>query len=185
MKHPQNLRNTMFVFGAVSLVAAICLYAYIYQSSAELVRSTINARRVVGASQTARVQEGEVIKLYESTIAERGRLGSFFVPAENAVEVIQTIESIGDSSGAAVSISSIKASQALDQKEKIGQVTASVVISGAWKDVMQALELFETLEYQKDISNVTIDYVGQAEGKDAMRRWQIKFDISVATIQRT
>lgn len=182
MKHPQNIRNAAFLFGTVSFVAAICLYAYMYKASKSLVNSVVNAREIVDTDQTLRTQGKEIVKLHESTTAKRDRLSSFFVPAENAVTVIQAIESIGNSSGATVSISSIKSSQPADPKEKIGQVTASVVIGGPWKNVMQALELFETLQYQNDIRNVNVNYVGQTEGKDTTRRWQASFDISVATI---
>ncbi|MCX6716201.1 MAG: hypothetical protein NT077_04295 [Candidatus Taylorbacteria bacterium] len=185
MKHPRNTRNIIFLLSIVSLIVAFCLYAYMYQVSNELVDSTISARKIVKDSQTNLVQGKEIIKLHESTAAKRERLSSFFVPAENAVAAIQAIESIGDSSGASVTISSIKTSAPSDTKERIGQVTASVVISGSWGDVMQALELFETLQYQNDIKNVSLNYAGQADGSSGGgRNWQSNFDISVATIQK-
>ncbi len=183
MKHPQKLRNTALLFAAASLFVMVGLYAYMYRASESFIDSAINARKIANANQAARAQGKEIIRLHESTAAKRDRLARLFVPAENAVAVIQAIESIGNSSGAAVSISSIKSSQSADPKDRIGQVTASVVISGSWKNVMRALELFETLQYQKSIKNVSVNYTGQKkEEKDATRQWQANFDISVATV---
>ncbi len=182
MNRKGNIRNTIMIFSILALLAAGSLYYYFNDVTSGLVDNTLNARSVLATAQAARLQGGDTMKLFDATAERRAKLSTFFVPAENAVAVIQAIESVGDLSGASVDISSIKSTPAIG--DKIGQVSASVVIRGAWTNVMQGLELFETLPYQKILNNLVIvtSSIPGASDKDKTPKWDVSFDIAVPTI---
>lgn len=175
MKKSTNMRNTMLIFSVLAFAVSLSLYWYFRNATSEIMAETLAARKMVLDNQISKIQGKELVRISEESRAKRERLNALFVPAENAVSVIQDIEAIGDSSGAAVSISSIKAA---------GQVTAAVSITGLWPDVMQAIELFETLPHQKTIRNLSLNFLEAAGPKDSFSRWQASFDISVATIPK-
>ena len=184
MKKQLSVQNTVLIFSVLALAVAAGLYVYMYESTNELVARTLDARRTLALNETARAQGKEMIKLFDSTKEKRGRLSSYFVPSENAVAAIQAIESIGDASGASVELSSIKANPPADAKGRIGQVTALVMIKGQWKNVMEALELFEALPYQKNIRNVSLNGFEAGEAGKRSYRYESSFDISIATVQK-
>lgn len=184
MMKQRNIQNTTVAFSVLTLIIAVGLYVYMYEATDNLITRTLEARRTVATGEATRAQEAEMAKLYETTKEQRDRLSSYFAPSENAVTVIQAIESINDLSGASVEFSSIKANSPADAKGKIGQVTASVKVNGQWKNVMRAVELFETLPYQKNIRNFSLNGMEVGEIGKRSYRWESTFDISIATVQK-
>lgn len=182
MKH-SGLRSGIFLFALLGLGLAACIYAYLYIETDALVGKTLSDRNVLTNAAAARLQGSEIIQLHAATAERVSRLGSYFVPSENAVAVIQAIESIGASSGAVVNISSINAAPP-DETTHIGRVSAAVSISGTWKEVTEALALFETLPYDRTMDRLTVRTSGGGGKAAAPQSWQADFDLSVGTIQR-
>lgn len=184
MSHPRNLRNTILFTSLVVLAASACVYAYLFEETSSLVGKTIAAHEALLSAQASKLQGQEIVSLFDSSSAKRARIKSFFVPSENAVAVIQAIESVGQSSGASVAISSINAVPPVD-KSPIGHVSAAVVINGTWTDVMRAVTLFEDLPYDSTMSGLGLRYSGPSEDKTGAHHWQAGFSLSVDTIQNT
>ena len=178
-----SIQSTVVAFSVLAFLVSTGLYAYMYGTTADLVKETLDARKLVMASQAARAQGKEVVRLYEDSSSKREQLLSFFVPAENAVDAILAMESIEDDSGSSVELSYIKSSPG-DVKDRIGKVTSVVMVKGEWRQVMKALELFETLSYQKSIKNVSIGLIEAGETGKSASRWSLTFDISIATLQK-
>jgi len=185
MKINQNSYVTVFLISTVVLVAAIGFYVYLFKTTTGLVDRTLSSRKILSASQATKIQSKEIMNLYSSTVDKRATLSSYFASSEKAVDIIQTIESISDSTPATVVLSSIKTALPTSSEDKIGQVTASVVIRGSWKDMMQAVELFEVLPYVKSIKDVNLNMVEPGETSKAIRIWQANFDIVISTIQKS
>ena len=175
MKHT-GFRYSIFLVALIILAVSAAAYAYLYTKTGALIDETLAGRSALKGIQAARLQGTEIIQLEQATADRREELKKFFVPAENAVAVIQAIESIGDLSGATVSISSINATPPTDAA-KVGHVSASVDISGTWKQVMQAITLFETLPYDRRMNALSLRSSG---GADSL--WHANFSLSVGTI---
>ena len=175
MKHPA-FRNSMFLVALIVLGASVAIYAYLYTPTGALVSSALAERGKLQDSEQLHIQGLQIVALEASTSASRAEIRSYFVPADNAVAVIQSIESIGKSSGAVVSISSINSSDP-DSSTHIGHVAADVSISGSWTSVTRAFALFEALPYDRTMNGLTLHAEGDKDGT-----WQASFRISVATL---
>lgn len=183
MKSSSNIKNTVLGFAIVAMIGSLLLYRYFGSATDDLIRRTVRARNYVATTQAARLQGKETMKLFEATSERRDRLPDYLIPSESAVDAIRAIESIGETSGAAVEISSIRSSPAT--AEKLGQVMASVAVKGSWKSVMEAVELFETIQYQKSLNNLRLTLVDRGSEKDrekAASRWEADFDLVFPTI---
>jgi len=180
MKHPFSKPIFFIIPSALALIAAVALYAYLYSLVGVSVDRARLAEDIIGTEQSAQSQSKDLGSEYASTAAARARLPGLFVPAGNAVAFIETLESIGPSSGAQVSISSIQA-DSLDGAAPgtTGAVSASVTARGSWATVMRALVLSESLPYQNAIDHVALvggqSPSGTAASKDS---WQISYRIS-------
>ena len=177
MKHP-SLRNGIMLVSLAGLLLAGGIYVYLYTQSYALAEAIVSDRGLLKNSETSRLQGKDVIALADQTSAERAKLPLMFVPAENGVEAIKAIESVGDISGASVSISSINAINP-DESSHVGKISAAVSIAGTWKQVTEAIALFETLPYDRTINQLSLRSLGG--GKDS--RWQSDFTLTVATFQ--
>ena len=183
MKNSNHLRNIVLVFAIIAVILAIVLYIYLYESTGGLVDNAVKARSLVSTADVMKVQEKEIMDLYQNSKDQRARISKLFVPSENAVSFIKAVESIGSESGASVNISAIRANApADDAKTKIGDVTANVAVSGDWTEVMRALELFETLPYLNTINHITLGVSGGRDLKANIQKWQMSFDIKVSSL---
>lgn len=174
MKHT-GFRYSIFLIALLVLVVAIGMYVYLYMHTGALVNKILSDRSVLKTAQATRLQGTEVLQLHASTVERRAQLQNFFVPAEDAVGVIQAIEKVGELSGASITISSINATPPNDTK--IGRVSSSVAIEGTWRQVMQAITLFETMPYNRRMNSLTMRSVGD---KDS--HWRASFSLVVSTI---
>jgi hypothetical protein len=174
MKHT-GFRYSMFLIALLILAVAVGMYAYLYTHTGAMVNKTLSDRAVLKTAQDTRLQGTEVLQLHATTADERAQIRTLFVPAEDAVAVIKAIETVGEQSGAEVTISSINATPPGDTK--IGKVSASVSIDGTWKQVMQAIALFETLPYNRRMNSLTMRSV---DGKSS--HWRASFNLVVGTI---
>ena len=181
MKHT-GFRNSMFLIALIILVASIGIYVYLYKATSDEVAKTLTSRNILRNTQSARLQGNQTLDLLSTTADKRMRSTTYFVPADNAVAVIQAIESIGKQSGATVTISSINATNP-DDTTHVGRVSASVGINGTWKDVLEAIALFETLPYDRSMNQLNLHLADKtADSKDSSH-WQADFNLSVATLK--
>ena len=184
MKNPLKQHAlTLLVSIALVLVSA-CLYLYLYEETQALVGRAIDARSVVLSDLKNRAQGKDLLSVYQTTAASRASLPGLFVPADNAVVFIQTVESMGQSSGAAVTISSIASSPSAGKAPgAIGTVTAHISASGSWESVMRTLSLFEAFPYRSAINHVTLSASTLSTDKAAKgRAWMMSFDIAASTL---
>lgn len=175
MKHP-GLKSGIMLLTFAGLLLAAGIYTYLYTQTYSLADATVSDRALLKSSETARLQGKDVVALADQTAADRAALPALFVPAENGVEAIKAIESVGNVSGASVDISSINAADP-DSSTGIGRISAAVSIGGTWSQVVQAIRLFETLPYDRTMNQLSLRSLG---GKDS--RWQADFTLTVATL---
>lgn len=172
----------MLVISLGALIFAAGVYMYLYHDTLMSSDHAVVARSSVAQEGQREKQSKDILALASSTAPARARLASFFVPADDAVAFIQAMESVGASSGASVSIASI--AQGSTDGKGIGSLTAHIVISGSWTEVMKAVELFEVLPYKASIDHLTLDTsIGAGDRASSARSWQATFDIIASTLK--
>jgi hypothetical protein len=180
MKHPPRIHAALFFMPIAVFFMSAGLYGYLYAETRALADQTMRSRAAVDAEEANLVQTKDLFELYQRTASSRTRLAEFFVPAKKAVTFIKTVESIGSSTGAAVSIASI-AADPLETAAPgtIGKIVAHVEAGGSWTDVMRTLAMFEVLPYESSVDRISLSTsVIPGERASAARRWQMSFDVS-------
>lgn len=181
-----RIRSGLIVISASALVVSAGLYAYLYHDTLALTEHAIAARASVQAEAERQKVSKDILALASSTAAARARLGTLFVPADDAVAFIQSVESVGSASGATVAISAISASLPDGAKPgTIGTITAHVSVSGSWSGVMRALELLEDLPYRSSVEKVSLATSIPAgdRGSQGVRAWTASVDLSASTLK--
>lgn len=182
MNSRAKLRNAILLSSVGALVLSCALYAYLYEETYRLVDDTIAARRSVHAEEAAKLQGKDIVALADRTASDRVSLEHFFSSADDPVSAIKAIESIGSAGNASVSISGISSVPPSD-KQPIGTISAKVAIAGSWRDVVQAIELFEDLPRASSLDSASLRYIGQAGQKGTGdKQWAADLSVTVDTV---
>lgn len=177
-----RFRNIVLLSSIAALALSCALYAYLYEETARLVDDTLTARRSIHADESAKLQGKDIMALAARTSADRAALEQSFSSADDPVSAIKAIESIGSAGGASVSISGISSVPPSD-KQPIGSISAKVAVAGSWKDVIQAVELFEGLPRASSLDSLSLRYIGQVGQKSAgERQWAADLSATVYTV---
>ncbi|MES2216693.1 MAG: hypothetical protein V4481_05375 [Patescibacteria group bacterium] len=180
MKPPQSHKPFLILAFAITLLVG-ALYCYMYWQVNVSLGKAVVARELARTEEDNKSREKDLIKLYQSTAAERAQLGSFFIPSDKTVQFIEAVESIGPQSGAELDLSDIAA----DPLEKAapgtrGNVHAHVEAHGSWAAVYRVLLFAERLPYKLIVSDVRMETSGLAD--KGPREWRISFDINAILI---
>ncbi len=179
MNHPHNHFATLILAAAVTLVIGV-LYIYMFYATNASVNQADLARDIVRVEMSDQSQSKSLSQLASSTAASRAHLNSFFVPADDVVTFITSLESIGGESGSSLSLASIDA-DSLDGKPAgtIGTVRAHIDADGSWSSVMRALAIAENMPYAVSIDQVQLN---ASTGQNGRSTWNLSFDIQAAMI---
>lgn len=183
---PIYARIPLLVFALVVTAGSVLLYGYMYTAvNKSFVRAAL-ARSVLDSQKQDRAQAQNTLALYQGTSAARARLDSLFIPDSQAVSFIESLESLGQSSGAAVELSAVSADDASSLKPgSFAKISARVSVTGSWPAVMRALMLSEILPYQASVDGVSLDSSetsGGAAGKTAKRVWRASYGVTASML---
>lgn len=186
MKNIGKIRSLTVLIIVAVFAACLGVYYFISNETSRYTDKTLSARKVIRAAEAARAQSKDIQALYDKSVEARKGITNFFIPSDSAVTALQTIESVGSTSNAVVTISSPK--EVLpDGKsgDPTGRISADVSVTGTWKDVIKAFQLFETLPYETTIDNVsfTSSNISKSDS-EMMKRWQVSFKISIMTLDK-
>ncbi len=181
MKPPQSHKPFVVLAFAITIFVG-ALYCYMYWQVNVSVAKAMVARELAHTEEDNKLREKDLVKLYQSTAADRALLGSFFIPSDKTVQFIEAVESIGPQAGAELTLSSIEA----DPLDKAvpgtrGNVHARVDAEGSWTAIYRVLLFAERLPYKLMVDNVHIDTSGLVSAKGS-RGWRISFDINAVLI---
>ena len=182
MKPPQSHKSFLVIAVAITLLVG-ALYAYMYWQVHVSVRKAITARDLAHNAQIFKEKQNDMMALYESTLNDRARLTTFFIPSDSSVQFIEAVEALGPQSGAKIQLSSIDA--AIDPGAGVGTeggVRAQVDVEGSWTAVYKAILLAERLPYKVVVNNILMSTALPAAGSKAPRVWRAAFDIQASTL---
>jgi hypothetical protein len=175
MKPPQS--HTPFLILAIAITVLVgMLYAYLYWQVDVSLDKAIAAREIALIEAGKKSREKDVLKLYEATASNRGRLAEYFIPSDGTVQFIEAVESIGPIAGSSVELTDIQADDLSGKASgTIGAVRAHVEARGLWVPVYKTLLFAERLPYKVTINNIRLS-AGEGLAKTG-QSWKIEFDI--------
>ncbi|MEN9523973.1 MAG: hypothetical protein RL536_42 [Candidatus Parcubacteria bacterium] len=185
MKHHQN-NIALFVIAISVTVFVYGLYGFMYHSVNNSLEHALAAKEDVKKEQMNKDQGKSLMEAYEMTVKDRAELPKFFVPDSQKVKFIEMLESLGNSTGAKVSISSISADDlAAGATESEGHIMAHMDVEGTWSAIMRTLIYAENLQYKSSVSMVKISAGGSSDAKDPKSVWHLSFVLDTLSIRAT
>lgn len=172
---------SLLVLAVTVLLVVIAVNLYMRQKVGVSVDHAVLAHDIVVAEQQNVANEQGLAQIYQSTTDARTRLRSLFIPSDQAVQLIEALEGIGNETGADVNLSAISADN-LDTATSgtVGSVDAHISAEGSWSAVMRSLKLVENLPYPVNVSSVSVVSGGPA----AKRIWQVSFEVKAPIIKQ-
>jgi hypothetical protein len=180
---PLHGHTALLIFAISVTLFVSALYGYIYFLVHTTADRAVLARDIVRAEALTKDQEQKLAVAYDATVADRARLGSFFIPYDSIVLFIESIESLGTQAGSTVTLTTIT-SDPLDGAPAgtLGNIHAQVDAHGSWESVMRTLQLAELMPYNSVLRDVRLDSSSVTVGKEVKRVWHLSFVMDVSTI---
>ena len=187
MKNPYN--HTFFLVMAilVFLFVAGVVY-YLYNAIGLSIDREAVAMNKISSAAVSKNREQAFLDLYQSTADKWARLSGLFVPSDQIVTFIESLEAIGPAAGSQVTLSGIDADN-LDTANPgtQGRVRVHVEVKGSWSAVMRTLSLSEVMPYKVIIKNVHLasgaaPVEGDSTAKTTVKTWGLMFDIEGALL---
>jgi hypothetical protein len=183
MKHAGK-HIPLLVFALASTFFVGALYAYMSYRVETSIREAVAIRQDILQQKQYVEQEKEITAAYQATSADRARLTTFFVSDDATISFIETLENLGDATGAVVTLSGIVADD-MEGKDAgtIGNIKVTINIKGSWTAVMRTLSLAEVLPYRTSIQSVRLDSSGTIPAAGAAKpisQWSAQFTLDAA-----
>ena len=175
MKHSNNhialliaaVFVTIFVYG---------LYGFMYHGASASLENALTARDQVKEAQSLKDQEKNLEEIYQSTAEDRATLSTLFIPDSDKVVFIETLESLGDKTGAKVTLSSISADDlSASTIGSQGHIITHLDVEGNWASVMKTLIYVENLQYRSILSKIHMTVTISSDPKDQGIVWNLSF----------
>jgi len=178
MKHS----HTPLLILAISVTCVVgALYVYMYEATASAVDRASAARDVVASEQSDQLQARALAGTMTSTAVSRDRLSSFFIPSDNVVLFITSLEALGSQSKSTVSIASVDADPLTGaQPGTIAHAHAHISAHGSWESVVTLLSLAERMPFDSQISHVRLSASGPDKTKQPA--WDVSFDVQASIL---
>ena len=185
MKHAHS-HHALFAIAISVTLFVYALYGYMHYRIDASLAHVVELRATVAQEQSYKEQEQTITTVHNETMADRDRIGTFFVKDTATISFIETIESLGDRIGSAVTLSSIEADN-LEGKEMgtLGRIRAHVDVKGSWSSVMRTIISAEVLPYKVTVSGVHLDASGISDTKGATREWHATFIVDAVLVHAT
>ena len=168
----------LLIFAALVTAVVMSAYGYMHGAVALSAKHAIDARDLVIAGRSDKSRQQDIVELYQSTAESRARIGGLFIPADQPVTFIESVESLGVQAGSSVALSAISA-DSLDGAAAgtIGDAHVHLDAHGSWASVMRTLMLAEVLPYKTQIDQIHLDESTSGDGMKAVHDWRLSFDV--------
>ncbi|MBP6858510.1 MAG: hypothetical protein KBC33_01610 [Candidatus Pacebacteria bacterium] len=174
MKHHHS-HTALFIIACSTVLVVFGVYGYMRHRITASLERVIQGRHLVAEHTISEQKQDALAELYSASTEDRHAAKKLFVPEDSTIAFIESIESIGPSSGSTVELSAIEA-DAPGESSGVGRIRVHVEAVGSWSTVMRAVMLAENLSYGVSVSNLRIDASGGSSAKDRLG-WKASFVI--------
>jgi hypothetical protein len=183
MKH-HNSHIALLVIAVSITVFVYGLYGFMYHSVNISLANALAAKEEVQKEQMYKDQGKNLTTIYDATVKDRAKLSSYFVPDSAKVTFIEMLESLGNSTGSKVSLSSISADDLVASAVgSEGHITAHIDVEGTWSGVMRTLIYAENLQYKSSVSKVQMSGTTNEDPKDLRSVWHLSFVLDTLSLR--
>ncbi|MBP9771940.1 MAG: hypothetical protein KBD16_03390 [Candidatus Pacebacteria bacterium] len=107
---------------------------------------------------------------------DQKRLEGFFVSPDAAVSMIETVEALGTTIGAKISISGVEVVEPNAEGE--GTMIMTINAEGSWREMTRLLALLDTFPFASHTQNASLLRGGSDEGSEA-RAWSLRSEFHI------
>ncbi|MES3031495.1 MAG: hypothetical protein V4697_03740 [Patescibacteria group bacterium] len=161
-----KLHSGHYILALVALVTATVAgfgFFFLYSHIVGQAQNSAHAVRAVGLETERKQQEGQILKIYEETQADRTKIFESLVQEDEIVQFIEEVEKIGPASSTTLELSALTTGE--------GLIQAHLNIKGSWSGVMRALTLIENVPYSITLKDLRLT--------SSERLWNLDSDFSV------
>lgn len=155
----RSIRNTLFAVIGILALAFGAYGAGFYYIKAQVEETSVLAQELE-QKQVERNNLQETLRAVEETEQMRAQLNTYFVNAADVVSFIEQLESLGEETGVAVTISDLR-------EETNGGLAFRLEAEGMTATVFHFTELLEHMPL-----NMTIEQVQLQQTSSARRQWR-------------
>ncbi|MEI7462869.1 MAG: hypothetical protein WCK03_00560 [Candidatus Taylorbacteria bacterium] len=140
--------------------------------------------RAIAASLVAIQDEEKKIKNLDKDADDDSwkKVSGSFVGSDDSLSFIRYLESLGDNTGADVSLTSVDNIAPVDgDLANNGYVSTKISVRGSWQAVVKTLMLSENMPYKVMIDNVQLTKVNDGKSKESAL-WSLNFDLSAVKL---
>lgn len=181
MNH-KHAHNSLLILAVVVSLLTVSLYVYMYVAVDTQTDKVVKARDVQATQAMDEKQVGELKTLFGHSEPGRKTLRDLFVRKGEEVTFIESLEALGDQTGADVNIVSINEDKNVSNPN-IGTLKARVEASGSWSQISKVLVLIETMQKSIEVDSVRINSSGQVNERTKSASWTLSLNITANTIQ--
>ena len=168
------LAITVFVYG---------LYGFMYHNVNTSLTYALTAKEDVRKEQMYKDQGKSLTDVYDTTVADRAKLATLFSQDSDKVKFIEMLESLGNYTGAKVTITSISADDLSSATlGSTGHIVAHLDVEGTWSGIMRTLIYAENLQYKSSVSAVHMTSSGSSDPKNPSTIWHLSFVLDTLSI---
>jgi len=174
--------NSLLVLSLMVFLVTVSLYVYMYIAVNTQTRRVVMAKDVQKVRKMDAKQIQELQKIFSHSEPARDRLYSLFIVKDGVVPFIESLEAIGNSTGATVEITSINEIKE-EEDMKIGKLKAHIEAKGSWSRVSKVLVLLETMQKTVTIEGLRLNAGSVDRDGKTSSGWALSLDITANTIK--
>lgn len=174
-----KLRTIQFLIIATGLaVVSVTSYTLLFLEIKEKTReaSLIVSELDLEAQRDVRLRS--IQNIIKDTEQQREQLNVYFVKDDAVVAFIETIESLGDKSGAEVEVTSVNIEERNSEGSSSQFLRLTFSATGAWDEVFYLFSLVELLPYKMEVKRASFE--SRKSGTIKSNVWNGSFSIAVA-----
>ena len=115
-----------------------------------------------------------------STVDERTKLDTYFIPKGGEVAFIELLENLGTTTKVTLGVSDVALGEVVPKSDRFGELTLRLQTTGTFAATMQFLTLLEILPYNLKVKEV---YLGLVSGSAKSAIWQGVYVLKVERLK--
>ena len=154
------------------------LFLYLKFSIGRITSATFSARTEAASIIFAQNEAKKIKNLNDNVENKWDQLNQAFIQPDKSLLFIETLESLGSTTGSKVILSSIDNVTPVEGDLAVnGYVRTRVTVQGSWSAVFKTLMLAENLSYKSLIDGVRLDALNNPVDK-SQSMWSLSFNLS-------
>jgi Tfp pilus assembly protein PilO len=178
---PFKVTNIVFLLSIVFLLVSISAYVYSFNVVKSKGESTASLQKETTAFEAQEAEVGQLRTNLVTTEADRNKITSYFIDADNIVTFLETVEGYAKTVGLKVSFENVSFAKSPDRLD------VSLKVDGSFTNLYRFTSLVESAPYEITFNNMNItksqlDVVPVKKGDPIIPPWNERISLSVLSI---